>query len=133
MTTEQLEKLGACESEIEGFKEIFGDKAYISRRNFYKALEAGLDISWLGFAFPQFMKSNEARPILVEYSKNNLPVLKALIRRSPLSKYKKTRAVKGLNRLAEEGRLLSQDFGDSFPWEDTPEGFWFWAEISRNL
>jgi hypothetical protein len=49
LTINRLEKMSACESQVDLFRATFGNRAKINYDNFVKALSVGLDVCWLVF------------------------------------------------------------------------------------
>ena len=115
ITLQQLERLGACESQVQRFRGIFGTKALVSKENLQKAVDAGLDVSWILSRVHHFS-------------------LEERIRHADIPVETRRKALEGIKRIKRTGEAhLSNDthLGGAFAWSVTEEGHDFWSAINK--
>ena len=135
VTVAMLKRLDACEEQIQEFEETFGQKAFISKKNYLKALEIGLDVSFLWRHSPDFKKALGPIQVKVHHKEfeERFQALKSAVEGSKLSSKKKKEVIKLLARERDEGNLRNGDFGTAFWWRGTPEGWKFWDSVYKQI
>jgi hypothetical protein len=73
ITYEQVKTLALCINEPELFKQLFGEEAKLTKRNFNKAKQAGLNIRFLCFMIASCAKYPVPLTTLIIRRKNCLP------------------------------------------------------------
>jgi hypothetical protein len=90
LTVKKLEKLGACEVQVRMFKKLFGNRVYISRENFIKAVRWNFNVEWLimelnipnivSWEFAKLLFEIRSRPIIQQLSEESYKLLTRIIK-----------------------------------------------------